>query len=493
MAFLRYVAFCFVLLVVLLPDVSGSGFTFDGLGVKARGMGGAFRALADDWSAAYYNPAGYNRIRDNVLATNVAFLNDRFAVDLNAYRGGNEELESGFINGREIYNAHAILNIPQGAVLARFPVAGDEMVLGLSILQIFDQNQSWELYRNIKAYNRAELPRKQFYNNLDVVAFQLTAARGFMDDRLSVGVGLALLRGDLIYNSVIFRANPYTDETIPILRQLSDRPADRVPQWFSNNGNGLGFGYRVGLLYGLSDNVDVALVYDGSTSINISGQNQSIFYLSDNPTLASSDVYFDTTEEHYFVEGVIEDVYSDFETTLELPSSIAGGISTRLGERLILALDAEITFWSNFKGFEFKYSNFSSLPRQSFTRARALMTSNYSIAANWDDAARIMVGANYRLNDFTDLRAGLGFDQSPVTKETFVPQFMDLGDKFSYSAGVGFAVGFWHLDVSGVYTHQKDLDLSQMPRFSDDGLMENLPGAYSADNYETILGLSYRF
>ena len=64
MGVIRYLAFCLGLLALILPSAFGGGFAYDGLGVKARGMGGAFRAVADDWSAAYYNPAGYYRIQD---------------------------------------------------------------------------------------------------------------------------------------------------------------------------------------------------------------------------------------------------------------------------------------------------------------------------------------------------------------------------------------------------------------------------------------------
>jgi len=485
MTVLRYFTFCLLLLAFLLPNAFGSGFTFDGLGVKARGMGGAFRALADDWSAAYYNPAGYSRIQDNTIAGNLTVFHNRFSTEPNVTWG--EQYETGFYNGQEVYNHHALVNVPQGAILVRLPV-WDETVFGLSIMQLFDQNQSWKLFRNIEAYSQADWSRHQFYNNLDVVAFQLTAAREFMDEKLSVGVGLALLRGDLIYNGLILQDNP-----MPL--PISSRPREKVPEWYNNDGMGWGFGFRGGLLYRVNDKVDVGLVYTGASSINISGTSDFAFYMADNPLLIKDKHYSPVSEEYYFLSGNILRCSSEYETTLDLPASIGVGVSVKANEKLTLAADIEMIFWSQFKGFDFNFSNFNSqmLPPEDFTNLRSMIKPNISVPVEWDDAGRIMLGADYKLKDFVDLRGGFSIDQTTVNNNTFIPQFMDLYTKYSYSLGIGFEVGFWHLDLATTYSHHADADVAEISYYDDDNLMDNLPGYYKADVYQTILGISYRF
>ncbi|MDH4224003.1 MAG: hypothetical protein OEV55_10775, partial [candidate division Zixibacteria bacterium] len=53
------ILFClFLLLSYPLSNSNSSGLTPSGVGTKALGLGGAFRGLADDWSASYWNPAG---------------------------------------------------------------------------------------------------------------------------------------------------------------------------------------------------------------------------------------------------------------------------------------------------------------------------------------------------------------------------------------------------------------------------------------------------
>ncbi len=482
MGILRFSSVCLLLLMLIIPNAFGGGFAFDGLGVKARGMGGAFRAVADDWSAAYYNPAGYNRIPDNQIAGNMAAIHNRYTIIPGITWGDYEE--TGFYYEQEIYNEHEILSVPQGGILFHLPVAGHETVFGLSILQTFDQNQSWELYSNIPTYNKAALPSKQFYNNLDIVAFQATAATGFMEDRLSVGIGVSILRGDLIFNSLILRDNPMPSP-------ISDRPYDKIPEWYTNDGSGWGFGYKLGLLYEANEKLDLALVLNGNSSIDIEGSSLFKFYLGDNPTEAIS--YFDTTEEHYFLEGNVEEINADFKTTLDLPASIGAGIAYDLTDKLTLAMDVEYVFWSAFEGFEFTFDNYSGLPQAGFTRANSLMKQDITVPAEWDDAGRVMLGADYKLEEFVDLRLGFGIDQTVVSETTFMPQFFDLTTKYNYSIGVGFEVDFWHLDLTTTYTHHSDLGISSSVDVDDDGLMDNFAGDYNGDVYQTILGISYRF
>ncbi|MFH2035124.1 MAG: hypothetical protein ABIJ45_01875, partial [Candidatus Zixiibacteriota bacterium] len=197
MGIIRYSSFCLLLLLFFVPSVFGAGFAYDGLGVKARGMGGAFRAIADDWSAAYYNPAGYNRIADNNISGNLDIFHNRYTISPNVALGDYD-----LTNGYELYNTHEVLNVPQGSIQFRIP-AFNETVFGLSIMQIYDQNQIWNIYNHDPAYNHTPPMEKQFVNDFDVVAFQVTAARGFMEDQLSVGIGLSILRADLYYNDLV--------------------------------------------------------------------------------------------------------------------------------------------------------------------------------------------------------------------------------------------------------------------------------------------------
>ena len=53
------------LLVILFtsPCVFANGVALTGVGARATVLAGAYRALSDDWSGMYWNPAGLTQIR----------------------------------------------------------------------------------------------------------------------------------------------------------------------------------------------------------------------------------------------------------------------------------------------------------------------------------------------------------------------------------------------------------------------------------------------
>ncbi len=177
-----------------------------------------------------------------------------------------------------------------------------------------------------------------------------------------------------------------------------------------------------------------------------------------------------------------------------MPASIGLGAAYKFNDRLTLALDAEYVFWSQYEGLEFEFSNYVMETDTSFHIVNdSLIKRDINAPAEWDDILRVMVGANYRAWDFVQLRGGFNFDQSPMDEKTLTPHFFDLGDKYSYSVGASFDIGFWQVSIAGVFTHQPDLTVENMSDVNSDGLMDNLAGSYKADNYQTILGFVYRF
>ncbi len=54
----------------------GGGFEGPGLGIRANSMGGAFIAIADDWTAGYWNPAGLAQLK----GTGIGFAVDCVTV-----------------------------------------------------------------------------------------------------------------------------------------------------------------------------------------------------------------------------------------------------------------------------------------------------------------------------------------------------------------------------------------------------------------------------
>jgi len=483
MGILRRIVAGVLTLLVASSALYASGFEITGVGSKARAMGGAFRAVADDWSAAYYNPAGYAFIYDNIAGGNIGFLHHRNELIPDYTYGGT--FESGYFNDREMYNKHEILNLPSAGVMLRIPTWND-MAVGLSAYQPFDNNIEWTLYRPLDGYHTDSLqnafPINQFYSNLDVVAFQLTFAKAFRDETMSLGLGLQLLRADLNNHNVYLRENP-------VAAPISDRPRDRIAEFGKFNGNGWGFGVTAGLLYQASENMKIALTASLPFEMTIDGDAWSIYYmpLSDelnNGTLGDP--------ENIFVNGETRSVQPTFETDLTLPAQIGGGISYQVNERLLLALDATYTFWSQFEGLAFTYQDVELVGfEQNFPN---FFSANKAHPMEFNDAGRVAVGASYVTSDVLTLLAGISADQS-ATRDAigFNPLFMDTGDKYRFNFGALFDVDNWTIGITQSYTHHPDLKQTGLDDLDGDGIFDNVPGEYNAQTYETSFSVNYRF
>ncbi|MCM2272425.1 MAG: outer membrane protein transport protein [candidate division Zixibacteria bacterium] len=488
---IRRIAVASVLALALLGSSAlAAGFANTGVGLKARAMGGAFRAVADDWSAAMYNPAGYAFLKDNQLGGNAAFMHLRNDMTPNYRLGG--EYEVGVFNDVTLYNQHEILSNPSAGIVFRLPVWG-ETVFGLSAYQRFDYNISWTAFSPLRAYNDSVdsyLPADQYRNNLDVVTFQLTAAREFIPEKLSIGIGLQLLRGDLVFNNVNFRTTPMTEEP------WVDEPYRNVPELSRNDGNGWGFGLNLGMLYKLDPKTHLALTLDVPFDIDISGDARLDFILPKiNALLIPGSPVGPGTLGYLFANGDNIDLPASFETTLKLPPTVGFGLSREINEKLTVALDAEYTFWSRFTGFEFTYSGLGAIPPITDDPATGyeFFSAPLESRVEFRNTTKIAGGVSYDALTYLTLFGGLSFDQGASRDGVaFIPQFADTGDKIGVSGGLQFHVQRWDLGIATAYTKYDDATITSMDKDLD-GVLEGFPGDFTAKTYETILSFNYRF
>ncbi|HWR81927.1 MAG TPA: outer membrane protein transport protein [Candidatus Deferrimicrobium sp.] len=474
-----------------------SGFENSGVGLKARAMGGAFRAVADDWTAAYYNPAGYAYLADNQLGGILSLVHQRLEL-VPEYRWGGR-FETGIFNDRTNFNKHEILSLPAAGLVVRMPLWG-ETVFGLSAYQPFDYNVTWTLFDPPDAYNNdARVPDDQFLNNLDVVAFQLTAARATMNDKYSFGLGLQLLRGDLVFNNILFRDNPLKDDPTTATVVWA-RPREKIAEFNHNDGNGWGFGLTAGCMWQVNEKLNMAAAARVPFDLRLSGSAVSQYYMPDDSTLwhnsDSVEISSPGTVGQLFLSGSTVSDNADFEATLRLPPSIAVGVSFKPIEKLTIALDGEYTFWSRFNGLDFTYSNHTGLSGVADTSglARRFFTDDPSFSVDWKNAGKVMAGARYEYRDVLTLLAGVSADQSPARDAgSFSPLFVDAGDKLGLNGGFIFHIERWDLGLATSYVRQPDLTISASGDFGSQDNTVNFPGGYQAATYETILSFNYTF
>ncbi len=468
-------------LLLLSSCVFASGFQTPGIGGKARGMGGAFRAIADDWTAAYYNPAGYAFINDNQLGFSQGFYHPRLELTPSYVRGSGTSTYDIGVYDELLYNRHEILSMPSAGFAVKLPYFG-ETVWGLSAFQPFDNHVSWNVWEPDPAYNQFiidNLPHDQIKSDIDVIAFQLTAAKTFMEEKLSVGIGLKVLKADIWVNDFIILDNPVWDA----------RPKDYVAEFTYNKGSGTGFGATLGLLYKVNEQLTVGLTASSPSEIDIDGESYQRYAV---PMANAGDTSL-------FMGGANDSlirISNDFETTLKLPGVYGFGVAYNVNEKFTVSFDAEYVTWSDFEGFVFNYRNFDLSQIRTKTDNEAFFTtSSLSSPATWVNTMNLSFGMNYVQSDVLTLLGGFSLDQSPLREnDEFTPMYVETGDRYGFNGGLLLNLDQWELGlIVSYFNYPDDKTISNAVDYDGDSLADSFPGLYSASAFETILSVNYRF
>jgi long-chain fatty acid transport protein len=104
-----------------------------------------------------------------------------------------------------------------------------------------------------------------------------------------------------------------------------------------------------------------------------------------------------------------------------------------------------------------------------------------SVPENWDNTIRVSLGASYRYNDALKLRAGLAYDQSPVSLEFRTPRtpntdrtWLSLGANYRFTPTTSMDVGYTHIFVN-------DASLNKTTDTSIPALRDTLNGSYDSN------------
>ncbi len=469
-----------------------AGFSYDA-GIKARALSGAFRAVADDWSAAAYNPAGLATLQDNQFGFANNFLHNRFTYDVNYQFGG--RFETGFANGQEIPNKYEVNSTPEAGIVVRTPFWG-ETVVGFSIYQSGDQNLDWSLFQGIDGYSSFNFTgdQRQFMVNLDIVNFQATFAREFIEDKLSIGVGIALKRADLNYNNLVLRTNPLDPSIV-------DRPYEKIPELTSSDGNGWSVGGNIGLLWKPKDKLRFGATFTPKTTITVDGKTDLQFFLPEDIQLRKSESFLGGTDGFWLTSGFTLATGANFSADIVTPASFGAGLAFDVSDKLTVTLDGEYTLWSQFEGVNLAFSSYDSLnitiPQgvaNPFPLLNGMVKTDLASPVIWDDAGSGMLGLMYKPLTTATFMGGFRIDQSITSdSRTNTPQFFNDGTVYSGSLGFSIDVNRWTLQGVTSITHQSDLTFTAPADVNGDTINDNLPGSISGNTYQSVFGILYRF
>lgn len=397
-----------VLATVSNVSVAAGGFAL--VEQSGSGMGNSFAggaASAEDASTIYYNPAGMSRLSGT-----------QAAVALHAIRPSAKFTDTG--------SAAAALQAPLGTTggdpgswgyvpNAYFATEiNPAMRFGLGLNVPFGLQTNYDA--NWIGRFQAVKSKIQTINLNPSLSYQV-------NDSLSLGMGLSYQR----INGELTSMTNYSAAAATVAAALPPGPAQTAYLGLAaSNSSGLGtitgsdsaWGYNFGALIQATPQTRIGLSYRSRIKYNLSGTAT----FANRPALLAAIV----------PDGAVN-------LAISMPDSFSASVFHQLGDKWDVMADASWTGWSVFKQLKIDRINGTNL---------------LTVQENWRDTWRIAVGGNYHYNERWTARAGVAYDQTPVSdafRTARIPDqnrtWLSLGGQYKLDKNSAVDVGYSHLFI----------------------------------------------
>jgi long-subunit fatty acid transport protein len=384
-----------------------------GSGARAMGMGGAFIGVADDATAASWNPAGLIQLERPELSV------------VGDYSKRREEFSSGL--RPEINNTGEADDINLNYLSAAYPLHFyRNIVVSLNYQRIYDFNRSFShrLDFNPAGFDLVQL--KNFEQEGYVGAAGIAGAIQIMPN-LSLGVTLNIWTGKLFWDNgwkeVFTERAVGTQGGVPVT--IDTLVSDEYADFRGINAN---FGFLWNITPSFSLGGVIKTPFDASIDHKFTFSQTTQFGPPVSTTLIRQ-------------QGLVEEV------ELEMPLSYGLGLAWRISDSLTLDLDVYRTHWRDF------ILNDSSGNRFSPIDGRPESQSDIK------DTTQVRVGGEYLFlfpekHIAVPVRAGLFYDPEPSQG--------DVKDFYGLSVGSGIAYKRFIFDVAYQLRWGRNIDTGNL-------------------------------
>ncbi|MCP4582160.1 MAG: hypothetical protein GY839_11130 [candidate division Zixibacteria bacterium] len=465
----------FLVITVLATGAYGGGLALSGVGSKAIGMGGAFRGLADNWSAAYWNPAGLAQLSQSEFNFMGIAINPvpQYTPEFR-YSG----YEVGYINGSPRYPKEQTHMAPNLSGFYKIS-SREDITFGVAMFVPYALGSSWDLFRPNYSDMAGEFPQWNHEADLQVIDIHPSIAKSLMDGKLMLGAGMSIMRGHIEYRKTIL--NP---TTLP-------RPHDNLAVDAYLEGEGWGYGANFGMLYKLNDKLQIGISGKTPTTLDLEGDVRNTLYTIDNEDLrdisyGSAANAADSALVRYIFSPDPRNWTNDASAELKLPADAGFGIVYKASEKLLMTMDFSYTMWSALDTItvSLEQSTSAGAPLGGTDSAMVIRT-------EWENTLRFSLGSQYQVSDPLALRFGFYYDPSPIPDETFSPLFMDIGTKYSANLGAALKVSTWELGYNFEYIYFDSRDIAEDIDVGRE--VDNYPGSFKAYLIANHISITYRF
>jgi long-subunit fatty acid transport protein len=380
-----------------------------GSGARAIGMGGAFIAVADDATAASWNPGGLVQLERPEISV----------VGQGSYRLENNHFKKYPEPSGTQTSSQANLNYLSAAY--PFTLLNHNMIVSLNYQHLYDFSRNWRM-----SFGTKGLPDDfQYHADGGLYAYGIAYAVQIIP-QLSFGFTLN------IWQDGIYRNGWETDSVSTGLIKV----ATTYWAWEVNRKERYsfsGFNANVGLLWNITDKLTAGAVFKSPFTANLKRETTSeswSYPLGFRPAKPNGQLS-ETRDED-----------------LQMPMSYGLGLAYRFSDRFTVSADFYRTEWENFILTDSEGLKTSPISKLPLAKSDINATNQFHLGAEY-----LFIKPKYTI----PVRGGFFYDPAPAQGGT--------DDYFGFSLGSGIGIGRFVFDVAYQYRFARGVGASVVPDF----------------------------
>lgn len=388
-----------LLAIAFLTSPAGAASLYqDGAGARAKAMGGAGAAVADDpQSALFDNPAALSDL-------------DHLALQLG--------IDAGFAQGRFSNRANPGAHLDQTGVIGGFAasIPAGPVRFGVGINPDIAARNHWRYRDTPGGADGATTYGTQPHESEILLLRSAVGASWQIHPRLSLGGNVGLL-----YNENRLRS-PYifqTQRTLRTAKTLLDLQTD-----------GLGWNAQGGVRWRPIDHVTLSLTYVSQSTVETHGS------ASGNAGVQLGNLGLGAARPDFHYDATVTNVF---------PQQLSAGVEWKPARRTVLGAQFDWINWADaFDTLPVRLRHGNNADLNGLVGSPRL---NDDIPVRWRDQFVARVGLEQGLDDHWSLRAGYAYGNNPVPPGTLTPLTAAITEH-TLTAGIGYKQGRVRVDAA---------------------------------------------
>jgi long-chain fatty acid transport protein len=424
------------LLFITCSQIFGNGLNLNSLGSRALSMGGAYVALADDFSALFWNPAGIAQFQTKYFGF--------YATDILPSMSYKLERTFPLIGPTTLVDANTKNKHYLAGMAAYYHPITEKLVAGIGVYVPSGLGANWNGsdFALISNTNR----NIEWTSKVGMVTFAPALAYKISD---MVYIGGALNVNYAMFDTKMHAGTAAVAIPVPPYVTLVDLGQ------YQESMTGWGFAGTLGILLKRDDILSLGLTFRTRSKVKFDGDAQISNF---------AQLGLKTT--------------SPLKRNISWPYWIAVGLAVKVTPKLTASSDIQFTGWKKIDWLVTQYTD-------PYWQKIMEMEEQTRRWMDWKNQAQYRFGAEYRLTERLALRAGYYLDPSPVpdhTMNVLLPSFDFNGLTF----GVGYKAKGFEIDAALEYLKGKKREISVWHE-------EAMPGTYAMSLIAPNISIGYRF